>query len=62
MVTKLDQDAVASTLRKGMRLVQEMTELATEAAELLLRREAHRAVEHSLEPAASPSAPLMPKG
>ena len=31
----IDQDAVASTLRKGMRLVQEMTELATAAAELL---------------------------
>ena len=31
----IDQDAVAATLRKGMRLVQEMTELATAAAELL---------------------------
>ena len=34
-VDAIDHDAVASTLRKGMRLVQEMTELATEAAELL---------------------------
>ena len=34
-VDAIDQDAVASTLRKGMRLVEEMTELATEAAELL---------------------------
>ena len=34
-VDAIDQDAVASTLRKAMRLVQEMTELATEAAELL---------------------------
>ena len=34
-VEAIDQDAVASTLRKGMRLVQEMTELATAAAELL---------------------------
>ena len=34
-VEAIDQDAVASTLRKGMRLVLEMTELATAAAELL---------------------------
>ena len=34
-VDAIDQDAVASMLRKGMRLVQEMTELATAAAELL---------------------------
>ena len=34
-VDAIDQDAVASKLRKGMRLVQEMTELATAAAELL---------------------------
>ena len=34
-VDAIDQDAVASTLRKGMRLAQKMTELATEAAELL---------------------------
>ena len=34
-VEAIDQDAVASTLRTGMRLVQEMTELATAAAELL---------------------------
>ena len=34
-VDAIDHDAVASTLRKGMRLVEEMTELATEAAELL---------------------------
>ena len=31
-VDAIDHDAVASTLRKGMRLVEEMTELATEAA------------------------------
>ena len=34
-VDAIDQDAVASMLRKGMRLVQKMTELATAAAELL---------------------------
>ena len=34
-VDVIDQDAVASKLRKGMRLMQEMTELATAAAELL---------------------------
>ena len=33
--SSIDLHAVASTLRKGMRLVQEMTELATAAAELL---------------------------
>ena len=34
-VDVIDQDAVASKLRKGVRLMQEMTELATVAAELL---------------------------
>ena len=34
-VDVIDKDAVASKLRKGMRLVQEMTELATVAVELL---------------------------
>ena len=34
-VDAIDQDAVASKLRRGMRLVQKTTELATAAAELL---------------------------